>query len=563
MSVMATPWKHPKTGVFYFRRLVPLDIRTIIKKHEWKVSLRTKDLAVARPRFASESARCEEIFVAAREQLAGRPKVLASDSPKLADRWASSVMAEWETEPDSISGFLAETPEGSVPAKDVIDGDNATVRTKVVSPFIRKTLEAHNLPTPDEAEPAFKALVEAFFARWISLCDLAFRRTHGDWSSQIHVPAAISKLTVEKEREVQKNSAPPLSQVFQLWADDKRMNDGDNRSTQKTINDFSSTITRFIELFGDLPVNQITRAVCQDFRNLLGKFPARGKGLRGLSATQLMEKAEKENLPLVELATIRKQLRAFSAILNFAVQRLDVMREEPVSASGMLRGIAKAARRNVTRTAEDKQYSYTELMTIFKSPLFTQNWKPPIADFGEALYWLPLLMLYTGARREELSQLLASDVVKDQDTGIWYLSIQSGEDKTVKTSNSIRKVPLHDDLIELGFINYHQTLSTSSRLFPKLQSHPVNGYGHAIGKAWAKYLKQVVQLDSQASPSHGFRHTFKTLCREAGIETAVSDWITGHASTNVGATYGINPLQRMANELKKFPSVAKAAGLIN
>ncbi len=90
----------------------------------------------------------------------------------------------------------------------------------------------------------------------------------------------------------------------------------------------------------------------------------------------------------------------------------------------------------------------------------------------------------------------------------------------------------------------------------------MNGYGHAIGKAWAKYLKQVVKLDSQASPSHGFRHTFKTLCREAGIETAVSDWISGHAATNVGATYGINPLQRMANELKKFPSIATDAELL-
>ncbi|MCG6323950.1 integrase, partial [Vibrio alginolyticus] len=102
MSVMATPWKHPKTGVFYFRRQVPKDIRQIIKKHEWKVSLKTKDLSVARPRFAAELARCEEIFAVSREQLAGRPKVLASDSPKLADRWASSVMTEWESNPDTI-----------------------------------------------------------------------------------------------------------------------------------------------------------------------------------------------------------------------------------------------------------------------------------------------------------------------------------------------------------------------------------------------------------------------------------------------------------------------------
>ncbi|HCZ9260929.1 TPA: site-specific integrase [Vibrio alginolyticus] len=562
MSVMATPWKHPKTGVFYFRRQVPQDIRQIIKKHEWKVSLKTKDLSVARPRFAAELARCEEIFAVSREQLAGRPKVLASDSPKLADRWASSVMTEWESNPDSVSDFLAVFPEGSVPAKDVIDADDYNVRAKIALPFIRKTLEHHNLPTPEDAEPAFKALVEAFFTRWVSLCDLAFRRTIGDWSSQMHVPAATSQLTVEREKEAQKSSAPSLSHVFQLWADDKCMNDGDNRSTQKTISDFGSTITRFIELFGDLPVNQINRAVCQDFRNLLGKFPAKGKGLRGLSAEQLMNKAEKENLPLVSLATIRKQLRAFSAILNFAVQRLNVMQEEPVSASGILRGIAKAAKRNVTRTAEDKQYSHTELKTIFQSPLFTRNWQPPKADFGEALYWLPLLMLYTGARREELCQLRSKDVLQDKDTGIWYLWIQSGEDQTVKTSNSIRKVPLHDDLIELGFIRYHQTLSTSSRLFPKLQPHPVNGYGHAIGKAWAKYLKTEVKLVSQASPSHGFRHTFKTLCREAGIETAVSDWITGHAATNVGATYGTNPLQRMASELKKFPSIAREVGLL-
>lgn len=290
---MATPWKYPKTGVVYFRRKVPQEIRQIIKKHEWKVSLKTKDLSIARTRFAAELARCEEIFAVSIEQLAGRPKVLASDSPKLADRWASSVITEWESNPDSVSEFLAVLPEGSVPAKDVIDADDYKVRAKIALPFIRKTLEQHNLPTPEDAEPAFKALFEAFFTCWVSLCDLAFRRTIGDWSSQMHVPAATSQLTVEREKEAQKVSAPSLSRVFELWADDKHMKDGDNRSTQKTISDFGSTITRFIELFGDLLVNQINRSVCQDFRNLLGKFPAKGKGLRGLSAEQLMKKAEK------------------------------------------------------------------------------------------------------------------------------------------------------------------------------------------------------------------------------------------------------------------------------
>ena len=171
-------------------------------------------------------------------------------------------------------------------------------------------------------------------------------------------------------------------------------------------------------------------------------------------------------------------------------------------------------------------------------------------------------MIYTGARREELAQLLVADVRQDDDSGIWYLSIAPGEGKTVKTLSSRRKVPLHADLLALGFIDYRNSLTASGRLFPKLEEHPDNGYGHAVGKAWAKYLKEVVKLDSQASPSHGFRHTFKTLCREVGIETAVSDWITGHAAPNVGATYGSNPLCRMASELEKFPSIARTAGLL-
>ena len=81
MHVMTKPWKHPRSGIFYLRREVPEDIRQIIGKREWKVSLRTRDFAAARPRFASELIRCEDIFFAAREQLAGRPRVLASDAP--------------------------------------------------------------------------------------------------------------------------------------------------------------------------------------------------------------------------------------------------------------------------------------------------------------------------------------------------------------------------------------------------------------------------------------------------------------------------------------------------
>jgi integrase len=58
---------------------------------------------------------------------------------------------------------------------------------------------------------------------------------------------------------------------------------------------------------------------------------------------------------------------------------------------------------------------------------------------------------------------------------------------------------------------------------------------------------------------HGFRHSFKTLCREVSIDKEVHDAITGHTSGGAGATYGTMPIARMAEALRSFPTVAQLA----
>ncbi|MFV3388142.1 DUF6538 domain-containing protein [Pseudomonas sp. NY15364] len=65
---MAQPWKHPQNGIFYFRREVPKDIRRVIGKREWKVSLKTRHLPEARLRFIGEAQRCEEAFTVAADR---------------------------------------------------------------------------------------------------------------------------------------------------------------------------------------------------------------------------------------------------------------------------------------------------------------------------------------------------------------------------------------------------------------------------------------------------------------------------------------------------------------
>lgn len=66
MSVMAQPYKHPKTGVYQVRRAVPKALREIIGKREIKRSLGTKSLAEARKLYPTIYAGIDAEFEKAR-----------------------------------------------------------------------------------------------------------------------------------------------------------------------------------------------------------------------------------------------------------------------------------------------------------------------------------------------------------------------------------------------------------------------------------------------------------------------------------------------------------------
>lgn len=62
----------------------------------------------------------------------------------------------------------------------------------------------------------------------------------------------------------------------------------------------------------------------------------------------------------------------------------------------------------------------------------------------------------TGARLNEVAQLLVEDV--QEVDGVWYFDISDeGENqKEVKNKASKRKVPVHSSLIYAGFLDFYQ-----------------------------------------------------------------------------------------------------------
>ena len=120
---------------------------------------------------------------------------------------------------------------------------------------------------------------------------------------------------------------------------------------------------------------------------------------------------------------------------------------------------------------EDEQRALTipELKQLFEGQCFAAIAADPD---GEALYWLPVAGLHTGARPRELCQLNTQCDFGSED-GIHYLDFDktsaagNGISKTVKNGEA-RRIPLHPELLRLGFYGYLKRLKEESadRMFP-------------------------------------------------------------------------------------------------
>jgi integrase len=245
-----------------------------------------------------------------------------------------------------------------------------------------------------------------------------------------------------------------------------------------------------------------------------------------------------------------KILTMFSTLLSYA-------HDQGWLASNPAKGVKVGARSNAK--AARLPFDLPALKLIFGSSIYTEHARPP-GGAGEAAYWLPLLALYTGARLEELAQLAPGDVheapypdASGNRRSAWVIRISDiGEGQEVKTASSRRRVPVHQDLIALGFVKYAQSV-TGPRLFPMLKADTDGREGALFGKWFGKWIRKLGVSDSRMV-FHSFRHLLKHTMREAGITEEVSDAITGHASASVGRRYGatLYPLAPLVDAMQRY-----------
>lgn len=318
----------------------------------------------------------------------------------------------------------------------------------------------------------------------------------------------------------QSHSTPSLNEVLTKWA-------AERKPQPRTVAIAKRIVSRFEEIVSAIPIGAITKQNVVAFKDGLladGSSPA----------------------------NVNQYLTILNTLLNFAVNEAAI---EVNPAQGVSIREQKAAK------AKRLPFDLTSLNRIFGSAIY-QNSERPVGGKGEAAYWLPLIALYSGARLNEICQLNTRDISvasyqdsQDMAKEAWVFSLtDEGEGQSLKNAGSRRLVPVHQELIKLGFIEYVQALP-QGRVFPQLT--PAKAYG-SVSANWSKwfnkYLREQMGVTDRRMVFHSFRHSFKDYARNAGIPTEVHHAITGHSSGNVGDNYGgeTYPLRPLVEAMEAY-----------
>lgn len=191
---------------------------------------------------------------------------------------------------------------------------------------------------------------------------------------------------------------------------------------------------------------------------------------------------------------------------------------------------------------ERKMFELEEIKQIFSHKKFQ---KAKIKDPEK--YWLICIALFTGMRLEEIAQLNPQTDIYRDESGLLIFDLNENDGKSLKNKPSIRKVPIHDKLIELGFLEYFDSIKLrATRLFPDTNIR--DGRKGKNVATRANYLIQV-SIGIKDKSLHSFRHTFATVLKRARADESVAAAILGQAHGGITFTrYGKEYLTELLHE---------------
>ena len=311
---------------------------------------------------------------------------------------------------------------------------------------------------------------------------------------------------------------------------------------EKLLSEYKSICDDFIEIVGDIPVGDLSKETIRTYITTQIQLPPqRNKNpiYRDLSVSKILKM---KDVKPQSRQNVNKYLTRLSTMMNFGsgqgyfsenfilgmklpVSKKDSKKREPFTDEDLVKILSPK-----------KYLDYT--IDFGKT---TKSDKPDVVKLQNPYYWGFLIGIFSGMRTNEILQMKIEDVL--QEDKVWMFSVDEEEDKRVKTENSIRNVPIHPQLVSLGFLKYVEILKSKGvdRVFPELTKDR-DGFSSKVSRHYnEKFLPVLGVHKPRVKVLYSTRHTFVNRCYKKGVDRDIIKQIVGHEKDFTFGIYGGNP----------------------
>lgn len=290
----------------------------------------------------------------------------------------------------------------------------------------------------------------------------------------------------------------------------------------KTSMQVQAYLNILLEYFGPARrLGSITKQDASEIKKVLQVLPASRNTKPALKTMPLLEVIRVKGHSTISPKTINSHIDAYRRFFDWAERHGH-------SPHKLFEGMKVPKAKDMA--TERKPFGKEQTQLIYAE--LTENKSGLVRS--ESHKWGSLLGLFTGARLNEICQLETADI--QQEDGIWFLNItdEGDNNKRVKAKASRRKVPVHSELLRLGFLAFVEGRSHGRRLFSDYSFNKNGGYGRNLGR-WFNETTFLPMLGIKAPGVvfHCLRHTMVTRLGQSGVAEPIIQCIVGHAREGV------------------------------
>ena len=507
--------------IYYFRVILPSHAKEGTRQYEYRRSLKTRDLKVARSR-----GRLLRVYVDLYQEGVRNGLMEWREFKQLLDQHLEKLL-ETEMQRITIHGphtiaikqQMSEARiKGDEEAIEIVSMERAGFRSienqipenpipDYVYTVTDNFLSAHNIPIDYNSKNYLKyseSILTMQVELWQQLIQL------NDEARSFGSPSIPQCAELKPSHQAYKDS-PLLSEAIEKFISE-RYQEGSWRD--KTKSEYEASLRLLIKVVADRPIPLVGKEEARYYKEVLMVLPA-NMNKKPLYRGKTIDQIRKMTIPKehkLSISKVNAYLTQASSLFNWAVNNLDIERN-PFHGLKLQDKVA----------GKDKRLPFTDddLIAIFSSKEFQTNKRK-----HSYYYWLPLLGLYTGARIEELCQLYLEDIYEVD--GVWVFDLNENHDKKLKNEPSHRVFPVHTQLIVYGFLDYISSLKKKKvkRLFPELNKRR-DGYSQSAVN-WFSRFWQRLPVDHSRKSFHSFRHTALDRLKQKGIPKEQLVAVSGH-----------------------------------